>query len=240
MAIVEDPYPGVDNLEVMAEAVNYNKFLAGLIAADLRLGDRVLDFGAGSGTFARPLLTRGIDVTCVEPDRALRDHLKNAHVEVHASLDDVPAGGFNFIYTFNVLEHIEDDRRAVHELANKLACGGRLLIYVPAFQILFSSMDRKVGHYRRYRRPQIEALVTEAGLRITAARYADSLGFVASMLYRVIGDDAGKINRSALKLYDRLVFPVSRAFDVLLSPWIGKNLLVHAVKDRLPPPKAAL
>jgi SAM-dependent methyltransferase len=231
VTISEVPYSGADNLEVMTEAINYNKYLAGLITADIRSGDRVLDFGAGSGTFACPLLARGVDVACIEPDGALRDHLKKAHLQVHASIDGIPAESRDFIYTLNVLEHIQDDRLVVHELAGKLASGGRLLIYVPAFQILFSSMDRKVGHYRRYRRPRLETLVTAAGLRVTETRYADSLGFAASLLYRMIGSDTGEINRSALKLYDSVAFPISRALDVLASRWFGKNLLVRATKD---------
>jgi SAM-dependent methyltransferase len=231
MAVTGPSYSGVENLEVMAEAVNYNEYLAGLIAADLRPGDRVLDFGAGAGTFARPLLARAVDVTCVEPDGALRHRLETSHLKVHANLGDVPPASFDFIYTFNVLEHIEDDRGAIRELAVKLTGGGRLLIYVPAFQILFSSMDRKVGHHRRYRRSQLERLVAAAGLRVIDARYADSLGFTAALLYRMIGNDKGEINRAALRLYDRLAFPASSALDVVVSPWFGKNLVVRATKD---------
>ncbi len=228
-------YTGADNLEVMAEAVNYNNYLLDLIARELRPHDRVLDFGTGSGTFIMPLVARGIDVIGVEPDLALRSALQRAQVDVHPNLDAIGAESLDFVYSFNVLEHIEDDRAALRELASKLKNGGRMLIYVPAFPILFSAMDRKVHHFRRYRCRRLAAMMAEAGLDIGDARYADSLGFAATLLYRLIGNDSGEINRSALKLYDRFAFPLSRALDRVVSRWIGKNLVIHATKNERSP-----
>ena len=46
-------YAGIDNLEVMAKATNYYNFLAGIISHYVHSGDRVIDFGAGLGTFAQ-------------------------------------------------------------------------------------------------------------------------------------------------------------------------------------------
>ena len=51
-------YTGTDNLEAMKEAVNYNRFLAALVAGEARPGERLLDFGAGVGTFAHALADR--------------------------------------------------------------------------------------------------------------------------------------------------------------------------------------
>jgi hypothetical protein len=74
----------------------------------------------------------------------------------------------------------------------------------------FSAMDRKVGHWRRYRRGESADKVADAGFKIIASRYADSLGFLASLIYKWQGNDSGDINRGALKAYDRFVFPLSR------------------------------
>jgi predicted SAM-dependent methyltransferase len=54
------------------------------------------------------------------------------------------------IYSSNVLEHIEDDSRALNEMFAKLQINGKLAIYVPAFMFLFSDLDIKAGHFRRY------------------------------------------------------------------------------------------
>ena len=223
-------YAGTENLEVMKEAALYNRYLTRLITAQIKSGDTVLDFGAGVGTFAYQLRARGIDPICIEPDAALRNGLERAGFRTQAELADVVSASVSVIYTLNVLEHIADDRGALRELARTLAPGGRILVYVPAFQVLFSSMDRKVGHLRRYRRDQLEERVTEAGLRVSQSQYVDSLGFLATLVYRTIGSPHGDINRSALKLYDRLVFPISLGLDKLVSRWLGKNLLVIGVK----------
>ena len=224
-------YSGIENLEVMREAKNYNRFLLSLITRRLRPGDKVLDFGAGNGTFSLPLWQRGVDLVCVEPDPILNSRLAQSGLQAHAGIDEIADASIDLVYTFNVLEHIAEDAATTRRLANKLKPGGSILVYVPAFEILFTAMDRKVGHLRRYRRGPLVALLAAAGLRAVEARYVDSLGFAAALLYRAIGNHSGEIDRRALKIYDRLVFPASRAADLLLSRWLGKNLLASAVKD---------
>jgi hypothetical protein len=101
---------------------------------------------------------------------------------------------------------------------------------VPAFNLLFSSMDRKVGHFRRYRRGPLVALARQAGFSVEQARYVDSLGFLAALVYRLVANDSGDIDRGSLAFYDRFVFPISRFLDKLAWPFAGKNLLVTAKK----------
>ena len=223
-----EPYSGIDNLEVMQEAKNYNRFLIELIESMAKQGDKILDFGAGGGTFALPISQKGYNVACVEPDSSLLEHLKRSGLEAHQDIAQVST--VDYIYTLNVLEHIEDDQLAATQLFDKLKTGGKLLVYVPAFNVLYSSMDKKVGHWRRYRRRQLMDILEKTGFEIQAARYVDSLGFFASLLYKMIDNKSGDINLSALKLYDAYVFPLSRLFDRIFSRILGKNLLVIAAK----------
>ena len=102
-------YPGASVLEVMVEAKNYNRYLASLIGIHLQPYFRVLNFGAGAGTFALPLLRRGIDAVCVEPDAVLGARLRDAGAAVAVGLDDIADESVDLIYTLNVLEHIPDD-----------------------------------------------------------------------------------------------------------------------------------
>lgn len=222
-------YSGRENLEAMKHAQRYNRFLEDLVQEHALEGP-VLDFGAGAGTFAIPLSLRGLDIACIEPDAGLRQILERAGLETHASLGDVPAASVSYIYSLNVLEHIEDDRAMLEALGSRLRAGGRLLLYVPAFEILYSSMDAQVGHFRRYRKKSLAAAIEAAGLRIETARYADSLGFVASLLFRWFGNDTGTLSARSVRLYDSYAFPLSRLIDRLVGPWIGKNLLVVATR----------
>jgi SAM-dependent methyltransferase len=227
-------YSGTENLEVMAEAENYNRYLLSLITERLRPNDRVLDFGAGAGTFATRLHDAGARVVAVEPDAGLRHRLTALGIPTRPSLAEVGDGSIDLVYTLNVLEHIADDAAAAREIARVLSPGGCLVAYVPAFAILWTAMDDRVGHLRRYRRAGLVELLAAAGFRVTYAGYVDSLGFAASLAYRITRQVDGAINRRALRLYDRLIFPLSRVLDHLLSRVIGKNLLVVATKDKVP------
>jgi len=59
---------GTDNLEVMAEAKQYNRFLVSLVAENLSRNGRCLDFGAGIGTFATQVSARGFEVDALDAE----------------------------------------------------------------------------------------------------------------------------------------------------------------------------
>ena len=224
------PYTGIENLEVMREAANYNRYLQQLVERHAAGARRVIDFGAGSGTFAIPCAAAGFDLTAVEPDEGLRAMLAAARVRAVADVAELPDQAFEFAYTLNVLEHIEDDVEALRALRAKLAPQGSLFVYVPAFPVLYTSMDARVRHVRRYTRATLRGSLEAAGFEIREMRYADSLGFAATLMFKALDDGSGGVNRRLLKLYDRLAFPVSRALDGLTHRWFGKNLLALAVK----------
>jgi SAM-dependent methyltransferase len=221
-------FPGTENLEVMRDAVNYNRYLLNLILSHAGNAKRVIDFGAGSGTFAGPISEAGFELTAVELDEGLRGHLATQGLRVAASTADLPAQSFDYAYTFNVLEHIPDDVEALRGLRAKLASGACLLVYVPAFQALYTSMDANVGHVRRYSRDTLVRNVSAAGFTVEAVEYVDSIGFFATLAFKMTDRGTGDINPRMLRLYDRFIFPVSRALDRLAHRWFGKNLLLVA------------
>ncbi len=225
-----NPYSGTDNLEVMAEAINYNDFLLDLIKRQTSPGQRVLDIGAGIGTFAQALVRDAYDVTCFEPDEQQSAGMRRSGIAVTDSLLNLRDESFDFIYSLNVLEHIEDDHQAICDWYRLLKCGGTMLVYVPAFSVLYSAMDRKVGHYRRYSKKALTAMAAAVGAHVLVSRYVDSLGFLASLLYRFANDGSGDLNVATLKVYDRLVFPVSRILDVALAGFVGKNVYMVVTK----------
>ena len=224
-------YTGIDVLETLEGATNYNSLLLDLILENSQGRSRMLDFGAGTGTFAKLLRTKGIDVVCVEPDMHLAERLIRDGFLTFNDLNDVPDGSFEFILTLNVLEHVEDDWTSFRRLASKLAKGGRLLVYVPAFQILWTTLDERLKHYRRYRRAGMERLARSAGLGVCKTRYVDSLGFFAALGFKVFGNKNGNLSARAVSLYDRCVVPLSRLLDFLFGRLLGKNIYLIASKN---------
>lgn len=221
-------YTGRDNLEAMAEAVNYNRFLTSTVTTELTgPEDLVLDFGAGQGTYADMLAGVGVRPDVLEPDVEQQRILTEKGYQI---VDLSQTGRYDVIYSLNVMEHIEDDQAAVDQLATLLRPGGRVVIYVPAFQLLFSAMDVKVAHHRRYRLAQVEALLRHAGLRVTRSTYCDPLGFFATLVFKWFGNDRGDISPTGLKLFDRAVFPLSRLLQPITGQLFGKNALVVAIK----------
>jgi SAM-dependent methyltransferase len=228
-----DLYNGVDNLEVMEVAINYRQYLAQLLAAAGGRPSpehRTLDFGAGVGTYARAARALGYQVTCVELDVDLRDRLVSDGFDSYRGTEEIADATFDLTYSLNVLEHIDDDEAALRELYRVTAPGGRLLVYVPAFPILYSAMDRKVGHVRRYRKLELRDRVARAGFHLDVCEHADSLGFLASLAFKAVGSADGSLTERPVALYDRWAFPVSRRLDRLTRPAFGKNIVVMATR----------
>jgi SAM-dependent methyltransferase len=129
----------------------------------------VLEIGPGQGAVAVRLASR-YDYVGVEPDPAacaraagrLREAGRGRVICGDVSALD-PDATFDLICSFEVLEHLEDDRQALAAWKERLRDGGRLLLSVPARPERFGPHDRIVGHYRRYGAEQMKRLLVECG-----------------------------------------------------------------------------
>lgn len=215
---------------------NYSSHIVSLLLkkSNLIFSERtsVLDFGAGRGTLARLVYERtGVMPICVELDSTLTDDLSKEGFEVLRFVDEIPKASLDFIYTSNVLEHIEFDEEILQILSTKLKPTGKIAIYVPAFPILFSNLDRNVGHFRRYTRVELMEKLSGAGFGVTQCNFNDSLGFIATIFLKFIGFKFNSSGESTLlmRIYDRIVLPVSKVVDLLGCRYLfGKNLIAVA------------
>ena len=193
----------------------------------------ILDFGAGSGTLTDLVYEEcTIKPDCIEIDNELVGVLEQKGYRTFNSLKNLTQK-YDWIYSSNVLEHIDDDQETLKDMYSALNAEGMLAIYVPAFQILFSSFDTSVGHFRRYSKTEIERKLSRSGFKIIESRYNDSIGFFIALIAKVLWTR----NHSILKLgsifsfYDKFVYPLSRKIDRLgLQYFVGKNLLIIATK----------
>jgi len=200
-----------------------------------------VEFGAGTGALAevwRDL--RNFDPVCVELDPVLIDILRKKGFTAVQEMQYIHPK-ISFLYTSNVLEHIEDDVNALKMIRERMEDSGRIAIYVPALPILFSDLDRKVGHFRRYTKKELIYKVKLAGFNVNDCYYNDSIGVLASIALKLIGfkTKAGLGSKKSLLLYDKYLYPVSQILDkIILKFLIGKNLFLFAtnpagLKDRI-------
>lgn len=239
MAEIAVEYVGKD-LEAMGLARNYYEWIYALMKP--HLGRRIVEVGAGTGGFSELLLSHQADeLTLLEPSamfEALNERFSGIEQEssvrlmkgVFSSLTgEISSRRPDSIVYNNVLEHIEDDFRELELVGDVLEPGGRVLIFVPAGQFLFSDFDRHIGHFRRYSRRELVAKVEDAGFRILDVRRVDSLGVVPWLVkYRLLRSTA--MEPEMVRLYDALVVPILRTLEGLISPPFGKNLFVAAEK----------
>jgi SAM-dependent methyltransferase len=201
----------------------------------------VLEVGAGLGTITRKLVDRypTLSVVALEPAENVFPDLDSfaaieprvtARRQTLADYQPSPDERFDAVLYINVLEHIDDDARELRMAAGVLRRGGALLVFGPALGWMYSELDYKAGHYRRYSLRQLRKLATDAGLALVSARYFDLLGVAPYLLvYRVLRHD--DITGSTLWGYDRVVVPVSRWLQrALRRPPLGKNVILIARK----------
>jgi 2-polyprenyl-3-methyl-5-hydroxy-6-metoxy-1,4-benzoquinol methylase len=142
-------------------------------------GDIVLDVGCGDTYVVEQLARRfpgvqfhAVDTAfTVEMIQHLRGRLQGASVSLHGSLDevqDLPAGSIAMVLLMDVMEHVPDDRAFLHDVAMRrcISPDTRFVITVPAYEWLFSSHDRLLGHYRRYSMPMLMRQIAAAGLTV--------------------------------------------------------------------------
>ncbi|MBA4396038.1 MAG: hypothetical protein C0394_01410 [Syntrophus sp. (in: bacteria)] len=77
---------------------------------------------------------------------------------------------FSHVISSEVLEHLEDDRKALHEIADVITPGGGLVVTFPHRRFYFANDDRFVHHHRRYELSEMTSRLQEAGFHPVSIR----------------------------------------------------------------------
>ena len=175
---------GYLTLDRMAALKNYNRWL--LDRFEGSIGRRVLEVGSGTGNMTRLLYGRDL-IVATDLEAAYIHILQNRFrrqptiqvAKLDLESDDWKAlrhHQFDTIVCFNVLEHIEHDVDALQRMRDLLVPGGRLLLFVPADQKLYGTLDKQVGHFRRYSAETLSSVIAAAGLEIRQMSYHNIFG----------------------------------------------------------------
>jgi len=224
-------YAGVEELRATAEYLKrYSRAVVRKLARYATPADSVLEFGAGIGTLAKLWQAgTGVKPDCLEIDAGFREILVQESFHCFGNVESVTET-YDYIYSSNVLEHIEDDVHALRQIRMLLNGDGCLALYVPAFMCLYSEHDVAVGHYRRYGRKELAAKLDAAGFRVMESCYDDCVGFFASLVVKLMGYP-GKESLGGLRIYDTCVYPFSAFLDRMGCRYLfGKNILIFAKK----------
>lgn len=242
--------PGLEDQQAALAEVQLRDFRASnlfrMMAQRLKSGS-VLDVGCGAGGFVSWLLERRIDAHGIDLSAATvrvaqrfleRRALDNSRISCDSAGSLVAKGSrFDNVVSMDCLEHIENDRAAITELVSLLAPGGRLLITVPAMMALYGPRDEKLGHFRRYERKSLLALLDGLPVRVDELRYWNVLGVAPTLLTQRLlrrgvnesfryGEPSltGRTLRSALSLWFRTV-------ENHLRPPKGLTLILAATRQ---------
>jgi SAM-dependent methyltransferase len=231
----EDDPVGIETLERLAAAApRYNAWLIERVLP--WVGRRVLEIGAGMGTMSA-FLTDRERVVLSDTNAGYLERLRArfaGHSQVRvvalrlpATDGDLQAERLDTIICLNVLEHVRDDEQSLATMYQMLQPGGRLVLLVPSLPAIYGTLDRALGHFRRYTPSELRQKYAAAGLRMRHLEYFNMAGipgwwFTGRVLKREL------IPTGSLRWYDALV-PLFRLERFL--PWrLGQSLI--AVGER--------
>ena len=220
-------------LELFSEARNWKAYYRQSIQK--YLGAEVLEVGAGIGSTTE-FLCRGNHQRwlCLEPDPQLAKTLNSyiasgtlpncCELKVGTLLDLSSKERFDSVIYIDVLEHIKDDKFEIKNVYSHLKEGGILVVLAPANQWLFTPFDEAIGHYRRYNKRMLKAIIPSDELKCISLRYLDCVGLIASLGNRLLLKSKMP-NKQQILLWDKVMVPISKIVDPLIQYSVGKSIL---------------
>jgi SAM-dependent methyltransferase len=199
------------------------------------VGKRVLEIGSGIGNLTRALMPRDrYTASDINPNyldylatfAESRPYLDVRHFDLAdpAASEEI-AGSYDTVVCLNVLEHVAQESQGARNLLSVLAPGGRAIVLVPQGPGLYGTLDKVLGHERRYTTAMLHASLESAGFeveRIFGFNRASRPGWWwnGTVLKRE------HFSRVQLKILDWMIWLIRR-IDHLL-PWPGVSLIAVA------------
>jgi SAM-dependent methyltransferase len=218
-------------LEGLATAVNHRQWFVELALP--YLGDNPIEIGSGLGDYALEWVPKTGRFTATEADPERLVKLKERMAE-HPAVDvrqmllpTEETGDYSAAVSYNVLEHIDDHVGALRSISQLVRPGGAVVLIVPAFMFAMSPVDIATGHVRRYTKKTMREALTGAGLEVERVQYANALGligyYMATSVFKLTPKEGAMV-----KVYDKLVLPVTKGAESLVRPPFGQSVFAVA------------
>lgn len=228
----------VAQLDSMGEAIGFNRWMFDQYSQFVR-GKRIWEIGSGVGNMSGFILDA--DLACLsEYDDGYRKRLasrfgdrpnvKIASVDLN-NLDVSFFKGFEFdtIISTNVIEHIEDDHRAIRWITETMTPETHLITLVPAHPFLFSKLDEKIGHFRRYTKETLRELLESSGHQILEMKYFNRVSALGWFLkFKVL--QKTDISKKDVETVEKLL-PILKLEKYLPLPF-GQSLIAISKKTQ--------
>jgi glycosyltransferase involved in cell wall biosynthesis len=232
-----EPY-GRGSLNNITGTPQYVSWMTSLLRPYLR--DTVLDLGAGIGNLAGRLMGKRAHYIASEKDplylHALRNRfLRTPNVSV-MHLDPGNVADFEplresveSVLCVNVMEYVDDPDATLAAINRTLQPGGVLLVLVPQGRKLYGSIDRTLGHKRRFDRRELQNVLERNGFSVERTTQLNKIGTPAWWLFGQVLKRR-HISKVPLKLFDKSVWLWRRLEGIL--PWPGLSLIAIARRTR--------
>jgi len=228
-------FTGLDELFLMEKSWRYHNWLYEMSNGYIK--GNCLEIGAGIGSFTQRWLNIATHVTAVELAQNCCEHLGrrfpgNEELEIICEdffKIDFSDKKFDAIISFNVFEHIDDDISCFKKIRSLLNDSGHFIMYVPACKVLYSEIDRKVGHIRRYTKKEIINKFDQAGLTPVKLHYVNICGFFGYLLnYRLL---KRQMSQGNVSLFDNIIVPISKFAENFVKFPFGQSIFVVAKRQ---------
>jgi len=224
---------GWDDMRLYGPMSRQTRRLMKIMAADLR-PQSILDVGCGEGSLLKALAENhpGANVAGIEiAENALhlaRRTLPNGEFKVADIAAEPWARTFDLVVCADVVEHIEDDARALFNMAAMLNPGGHLI--VATLQGRMRRFETDIGHVRNYAQGELQQKIEDTGLKVERVI---EWGFpFYSPLYRNLLEVLG--NKGTMGRFGpvrKLISHILYAVFMLNSTARGDYIFVRARKD---------
>jgi len=220
-------------LRTFALTHNYNIWIFNLLKPFLR--GSVSEVGCGIGNLTRYFLQYSNKLTCIDKSPVFIKHMEIDYPKVNFYIADISEEDilnlgkkFDTVICVNVLEHVQSDEKALANMFKLLLPKGDLLLFVPALDQIYGTLDEQLGHFRRYNKKILTEKISNAGFRIKKISYSNFFGIFGWYLNSRI------LKRRRFSILQPLVFdrfvPLIAKIEKIFEPPIGMSLFVVAEK----------